>query len=101
MRGDVIEVYPTYEDYAIRIEMFGDEIDSIAQIDPVTGRRLKKHERMPDLSEIPLRPAARSASEGHRQHQGRAGGMAHRAGEGGQAPRGSARARSVPCSTSK
>jgi excinuclease ABC subunit B len=46
-RGDVIEVFPTYEDYAIRIEMFGDEIDSIAQIDPVTGRSLKKHERIP------------------------------------------------------
>ncbi len=46
-RGDVIEVFPTYEDYAIRIEMFGDEIDSIAQIDPITGRTLKKHERMP------------------------------------------------------
>ncbi len=46
-RGDVVEVYPTYEDYAIRIEMFGDEIDSIAQIDPVTGRILKKHDRMP------------------------------------------------------
>jgi excinuclease ABC subunit B len=46
-RGDVIEVYPTYEDYAIRIEMFGNEIDSIAQIDPVTGRSLKKHERIP------------------------------------------------------
>ncbi len=46
-RGDTIEVFPTYEDYAIRIEMFGDEIDSIAQIDPITGRVLKKHDRMP------------------------------------------------------
>ena len=46
-RGDVIEVFPTYEDYAVRIEMFGDEIDSIAQIDPITGRILKKHDRMP------------------------------------------------------
>ncbi len=46
-RGDTIEVFPTYEDYAIRIGMFGDEIDSIAQIDPVTGRTLKKHDRMP------------------------------------------------------
>jgi excinuclease ABC subunit B len=45
--GDVVEVYPSYEDYAIRIEMFGDEIDSISQIDPITGRTLKKHERMP------------------------------------------------------
>jgi excinuclease ABC subunit B len=46
-RGDVIEVYPTYEDYAIRIEMFGDEIDTISQIDPLTGRTLKAHDRMP------------------------------------------------------
>src|SRR5688572_13083378 len=46
-RGDVIEVFPTYEDYAIRIEMFGDEIDTIAQTDPVTGRTLKEHVRMP------------------------------------------------------
>ena len=46
-KGDVVEVFPAYEDYGIRIEMFGDEVDSIAQIDPVTGRTLKKHERMP------------------------------------------------------
>jgi excinuclease ABC subunit B len=45
--GDVVEVFPAYEDYAIRIEMFGDEIDAISQIDPITGRTLKKHERMP------------------------------------------------------
>lgn len=47
VQGDVVEVYPSYEDYAIRIEMFGDEIDAISQIDPVTGRTLKAHERMP------------------------------------------------------
>jgi excinuclease ABC subunit B len=46
-RGDVVEVFPTYEDYAVRIELFGDEIDSIAQIDPISGRILKKHDRMP------------------------------------------------------
>lgn len=46
-RGDVVEVVPTYEDYGIRIEMFGDEIDSIAQIDPITGRTIKKHDRIP------------------------------------------------------
>jgi excinuclease ABC subunit B len=46
-RGDTIEVFPTYEDYAIRVEMFGDEIDSIAQIDPITGRVLKNHDRLP------------------------------------------------------
>src|SRR5213593_3888494 len=47
VRGDVIEIYPTYEDYAIRIEMFGDEIDAIAQIDPLTGRIVKPHDRLP------------------------------------------------------
>ena len=46
-RGDVVEVFPTYEDYAVRIDLFGDEIESIAQIDPITGRILKKHERLP------------------------------------------------------
>jgi excinuclease ABC subunit B len=46
-RGDVVEIFPAYEDYGIRIEMFGDEIDCIAQIDPLTGRTLKKHDRMP------------------------------------------------------
>jgi len=45
--GDVIEVFPSYEDVAIRIDMFGDEIDSIAQIDPINGRTLKKHDRLP------------------------------------------------------
>ncbi len=47
VRGDVVEVFPTYEDYAIRIEMFGDEVESIAQVDPLTGRTLKEHDRLP------------------------------------------------------
>jgi len=47
VRGDVVEVFPTYEDYAVRIDMFGDEIDSIAQIDPISGRTLKNHDRIP------------------------------------------------------
>jgi excinuclease ABC subunit B len=46
-RGDVVEVLPTYEDYGVRIEMFGDEVESIAQIDPITGRSLKVHDRLP------------------------------------------------------
>jgi excinuclease ABC subunit B len=45
--GDIVEVFPSYEDLAIRIDMFGDEIDSIAQIDPLTGRAVKKHDRLP------------------------------------------------------
>ncbi len=40
VRGDTIEVYPAYDDFAIRIEMFGDEIESILKIDPLTGNVL-------------------------------------------------------------
>ena len=47
VRGDIVEVFPSYEDYAVRIDMFGDAIDSIMQIDPITGRTLKKHDRIP------------------------------------------------------
>ena len=47
VRGDVVELFPSYEDYAVRIDLFGDEIDSLAQIDPITGRTLKKHDRLP------------------------------------------------------
>jgi excinuclease ABC subunit B len=37
VRGDVIEVHPAYEDRAVRIELFGDEVDRIMEIDPLTG----------------------------------------------------------------
>src|SRR5438034_3849113 len=37
VRGDIIEIYPTYEDQAYRIEMFGDQIDVIRQFEPITG----------------------------------------------------------------
>ncbi|MEM5788977.1 MAG: excinuclease ABC subunit UvrB, partial [Syntrophobacteraceae bacterium] len=45
-RGDVVEVFPAYEeDRAIRIEFFGDEVDSIKEIDPLTGRTLRQLDR--------------------------------------------------------
>ena len=47
VRGDVIEIIPSYEDYGIRIELFGDEIEAIYQFDPLTGEILKQHARMP------------------------------------------------------
>lgn len=40
VRGDVIEVHPAYEQHALRIEMFGDEIESLALIDPLSGEVL-------------------------------------------------------------
>ncbi|MFL6386448.1 MAG: excinuclease ABC subunit UvrB [Terriglobales bacterium] len=47
VRGDVIEVYPTYDDNAYRIELFGDEIDSLSQIDPLFGTVKQKYTRLP------------------------------------------------------
>ena len=47
VRGDVIEVFPTYDDNAYRIELFGDEVDSLAQIDPLFGTVRQKYVRLP------------------------------------------------------
>jgi excinuclease ABC subunit B len=47
VRGDVIEIYPTYDENAYRIELFGDEIDSLAQIDPLFGTVRQKYSRLP------------------------------------------------------
>lgn len=47
VRGDIIEVYPTYDENAFRIELFGDEIESLAQIDPLFGTVKQKYARLP------------------------------------------------------
>jgi excinuclease ABC subunit B len=47
VRGDIIEVYPTYDENAFRIELFGDEIDSLSQIDPLFGSVKQKYSRLP------------------------------------------------------
>ncbi len=47
VRGDVIEVYPTYEDRAYRIEMWGDSIESLSEIDPLFGQVNQTHSRLP------------------------------------------------------
>src|SRR5947208_75893 len=41
VRGDVIELWPAYEEFALRIELFGDEIDALAIINPTTGETAK------------------------------------------------------------
>ncbi len=51
VRGDVVELYPSYQDQAYRIEFWGDEIDSIYTIDPLLGEVIKKHE-----SRLPIYP---------------------------------------------
>jgi excinuclease ABC subunit B len=47
VRGDVIEVFPTYDDMAYRIELFGDEVESLAQIDPLFSTVKQKYVRLP------------------------------------------------------
>jgi excinuclease ABC subunit B len=47
VRGDVIEIFPTYDDMAYRVELFGDEVDSLAQIDPLFGTVKQKYVRLP------------------------------------------------------
>jgi excinuclease ABC subunit B len=47
VRGDVIEIYPTYDDMAYRIELWGDEVESLAQIDPLFGTVKQKYVRLP------------------------------------------------------
>ncbi len=47
VRGDVVEIYPAYEDgQALRIELFGDEIDRITEIDPLRGKTLRGLDRV-------------------------------------------------------
>jgi len=51
VRGDVVEVFPSYQDQALRIELWGEEIDSISTIDPLLGEVLQKH-----TSRLPIYP---------------------------------------------
>ncbi|HUI73608.1 MAG TPA: excinuclease ABC subunit UvrB [Candidatus Acidoferrum sp.] len=53
VRGDTIEIYPTYEDQAYRVEMWGNQIDALRQIDPLTGEIRSGQE---DLSRVPIYP---------------------------------------------
>jgi len=47
VRGDIIEVFPTYEETAYRIELFGDEIDSLSEIDPLFGTVKRQMTKLP------------------------------------------------------
>ena len=46
VRGDIIEVYPSYDEQAVRIELFGDEVDELLSFDPLTGRAHQRHDRL-------------------------------------------------------
>jgi excinuclease ABC subunit B len=47
VRGDVVELFPTYDDNAYRIELWGDEIESLSQIDPLLGQVKQTYLRLP------------------------------------------------------
>jgi excinuclease ABC subunit B len=51
VRGDVIEIFPSYQDQAYRIELWGDEIDSVSTIDPLLGEVIERH-----TSRVPIYP---------------------------------------------
>jgi len=46
VRGDVIEIFPSYLEYAFRIELWGDEIEAISEIDPLTGKIMKRRDKL-------------------------------------------------------
>ena len=51
VRGDTIEIHPAYEESVLRVEMFGDTVDRLSMIDPLTGENLR------DLNEVIVLPA--------------------------------------------
>src|SRR5213596_1645477 len=46
VRGDVVEVYPSYEEQGLRIELFGDEVDQLSSFDTLTGKTIRRHDKI-------------------------------------------------------
>ncbi len=73
VRGDVLEIFPSHEeDRAIRVEFFGDEIDSIKEIDPLTGQGPASPGERRHLSRHPLCHHPREPRPRHQGHPDRA-----------------------------
>ncbi len=64
VRGDIIEVYPTYDDYAYRIELFGNQIERLSQVDPMTMETRQTYQRLPiyPKSHYVMRPETKEAA---------------------------------------
>jgi excinuclease ABC subunit B len=70
VRGDVVEVWPAYEEFGLRIELFGDEIDALAVINPISGETLKVQDELyiyPAKHFVTPAERLRTAVEGIRQ----------------------------------
>jgi excinuclease ABC subunit B len=66
VRGDTVEVFPSYEETALRIELFGDDIDTLAVIDPLTGRGIRRLDRVsiyPKTHFVTTRERTKQAAE--------------------------------------
>jgi excinuclease ABC subunit B len=66
VRGDIVEVFPAYEERAIRIELFGDEVEAISEVDPLRGKvteRLDKIAIYPGSHYVTTQERMRSAIE--------------------------------------
>ena len=68
VRGDVIEVWPASEEFALRIELFGDEVDALAIINPTSGETLRAAGRAVHLPGQALRHAGGAHPPGRRGH---------------------------------
>ncbi len=67
VRGDTIELHPAYEEHAVRIELFGDEVERIVSVDTLTG------EQMGDLAELVVFPATHYVAGEERMRSALAG----------------------------
>ena len=61
VRGDIVEVVPSYEEHALRIGLFGDEVDELAWFDPLTGQGDPASRQGGRLSEVALRDQSATA----------------------------------------
>jgi excinuclease ABC subunit B len=46
VRGDIVEVYPSYEEHGLRVELFGDEVDELSSFDTLTGKTFRRHDKI-------------------------------------------------------
>ena len=92
VRGDTVELHPVYEEQAVRIELFGDEVERIRRFDALTGDTGRGHRRARGVLRHPLRGRRRDHAARHRVDPDRARPAPDRAAVGGQAARGPAAA---------
>ena len=62
VRGDIVEIHPAYDETAVRVEFFGDDIEAISVVDPLTG------EKVADLDELVVFPNTHYATSDERIH---------------------------------